>query len=618
VEAFSPNFKAISPSESVYKAPNTFFAKPETNMSFRVGDDIPLSSSTMSNLLFPPQNSNKPSSQLNPSEKEFYESQISHFKQLNEETKSRYERLLTEEREKWLRREVEFTNLTEELKGKHKNEIRYFEENSRNIKQTYSNEGLNFKAEIEREVQMERERLSFIHKHDLENQESIHSKNMQQQKKLFEEQNDTLRKQLQQQLEFNKLANKVETSSNKIEDILLKFNLERDKCFDSEKYSQDTREKFLNDYEEKLKENEKQLHVERENIHKLRQEFELRHLEKKRENQEERVRLEKEILRLQELQNSLKNMEFHSKEKYEREKLELSHKQSEWKIEIETIKNNYYQKLSDLEYKERMMTEDKSYFEKYKDEVYKNIEVKLSNFEERREKFLEEEKQIKGRVKVLQQKEFYIKEKFDEIEKMKEDCVEKYKSIEKDKKDLVKIGMKLEHENKIIKQKEQALLRKEEEFGRRFHDFDYQRADLNSEKLIIEQSKAELRLRMEAADMLRIKYVNGNNLYENQIPIHSHNNFFRSTQTKDEINQPQFRSMSNSFVKKSFNADEYFETLKNRLNDRDSLSGIQKGSGFRNSYIDQEREFIKLKSTQQSNVQQTPAKEVVNNNSNDK
>jgi len=104
-------------------------------------------------------------------------------------------------------------------------------------------ENKNIRHEIDREIQNERERMNLIHKSDLENQENIFKRNLQQQKEAADVQNETLKKQLQQQIEFNKLAHKVEFSSKQIEEILQKFYSEKEKSIDTEKQALETKEK---------------------------------------------------------------------------------------------------------------------------------------------------------------------------------------------------------------------------------------------------------------------------------------------------------------------------------------------------------------------------------------
>jgi hypothetical protein len=443
-------------------------------------------------------------------EKEHYESQINSLKTRLEDDKKRYESLLQEEREKSKRKEQDLNSFIEELKLRHKDELKSNEEKNRSTIDSLNEDIKKIRSEIDKEILQEKERMSLLHKSDLESQENIFKKNLENQKKFFEEQNETLKKQLQQQIEFNKLANKVEVSSKQIEDILGKFYQEKDKSIETEKSTLEMREKYLSDLEEKIKENEKMLIKEREIVSNQRRDNELREIEKKRELQEERNRIEKEILRLQELQNSLKVLEFNAKEKYEREKLEIMQKHSEMKIELDTLKNDFHQKLNDLEYNKKIFEEEKKFFEKFKDEAIKNVELKKANLEERKKQMLEEEKEIKGRIKILQEKEYYLKEKFEEFERMRNDNEEMAKKTERDRRELTLAAKRLQDSILNLEEKNKIFESEREEIVRKYQELESERSILNTEKIKIEQSKAELRLRLQSVDMLRIKYVSNN------------------------------------------------------------------------------------------------------------
>jgi hypothetical protein len=293
------------------------------------------------------------------------------LKERFDDEKSRLEALLKEEREKNKKLKDDHVTFIEELRKRHKDELTNLEEKYKINTLSLNDDNKKLRQEIDREVTLERERMQLIFKTDLENHEMTHKKNFEQQKKFFEDQNDVLKKQLQQQMEFNKLATKVELSSKQLEEILNKFYSEKEKTTQVEHSSLENKEKFLKDLEDRLKETEKQLNTEKEMITKMRQEFEMRELEKRRENQEEKNRVEKEILRLQDLQNSLKVLEYNAKEKYEREKLELAQKHNDMKNETDSLKSEYNQKLSEIEYQKKNLFEEKNYFEKFKDEALK-------------------------------------------------------------------------------------------------------------------------------------------------------------------------------------------------------------------------------------------------------
>lgn len=443
-------------------------------------------------------------------EKEHYDQQLNTLKTRLEDEKKRYESLLQEESEKSKRKEHDLNSFIEELKIRHKDELKSNEDKNRSTIDSLHEDIKKIRSEIDKEIQQEKGRMTLLHKSDLENQENISKKNLENQKKFFEEQNETLKKQLQQQIEFNKLANKVEVSSKQIEDILGKFYQEKDKSIENEKSSVAIREKYLSDFEEKIKENEKMLAKEKEIVTNQRRDNELREIEKKRELQEDRNRIEKEILRLQELQNSLKILEFNAKEKYEREKLEIMQKQSEMKIELDSLKSDFHQKLNDLEYNKKIFEEEKKFFEKFKDEALKNLELKKSNLEERKKQMLEEEKEIKGRIKILQEKEYYLKEKFEEFERMRSENEEMAKKTERDRRELTLAAKRLQESILNLEEKNKIFESEREEIVRKYQELESERSIMNTEKIKIEQNKAELRLRLQSVDMLRIKYVSNN------------------------------------------------------------------------------------------------------------
>lgn len=351
---------------------NKNFLHQDTNMSFRADHHNAILTSNKEKAV--PQNKeiqDEGSSYKAKIDKEYYESQIANLKQTLTEEKARYEDLHTEEKEKAKKRELENNRFVEELRNRQKEEILSLEERYKSRIISANEENRRIRSEIDKEIQNERDRMNVLNKSDHEMQEALHTKNMEQQKKFFEDQNETLKKQLQQQIEFNKLASKVEVSSKQIDEIVDKFLKEKEKSLELEKSTINNQESFLKDQEEKIKESAKLIQLEKESLMKMRQDFELREIEKKKENHEEKSRIEREVMRLQELQNSLKILEFNAKEKYEREKLEIMQKHNDMKQDLDGLKNDYHQKNIDLEYQRKMLVEEKNFFDKYKEEAIK-------------------------------------------------------------------------------------------------------------------------------------------------------------------------------------------------------------------------------------------------------
>jgi len=237
------------------------------------------------------------------------------------------------------------------------------EENHKKNLENLSEDNSRLRKEIDIAINNERERLTMLHNSDLENKENIMKRALEDQKRFFEEQNNTLKMTIQQNIEFNKLASKLEISSKQVEDMVKKFVDEKDKLGKSEKENTIDKERYLKEYDEKLKSFEKSLSSEKEMLNNIRSELETRESEKKKEFLQERAKLDIESKRLYELQNTLKILEYNSKEKFDKDKLELEHKVQELKMETDSLKSEYHQKLSDVEYQ--------SFFEKYKEEAIK-------------------------------------------------------------------------------------------------------------------------------------------------------------------------------------------------------------------------------------------------------
>lgn len=258
-----------------------------------------------------------------------------------------------------------------ELKKKHKQEIAELEERYKLNLNTANEEKRRLKMDMEQELMAEKERIKLLHDADLENKEALHKKNLEEQKKFYASQNESLNQRLQQQIELNKLATKVESNSKLVEEIMLKFQSDKEKILQSEKYMIDSKEKYLSEQEERLKKLEDVLLADKENLLKMRKDLELNDMQKRTELREERQRIDKEIARLTEMQASLKEMEYNAKERFEKERLELLKKMNDAQTELDNYKSQYKSKINELEYQKRMLTDEKEFFEKYKEEAIK-------------------------------------------------------------------------------------------------------------------------------------------------------------------------------------------------------------------------------------------------------
>ena len=225
----------------------------------------------------------------------------SHLKDIEE-----YKKLLKE-------KEDECKKKIERIKSQNLNiENNFFNEDLYKEKeQSLNNEIIRLKNEINEKVNNERERLNNIHKNEMEEQEIKIKQLLEDQKKNFENQNDILKKQLEQQIEFNKLKLQVENSSKQIEQIVNKLSDEKKE----QSQYQVNYKNNLEMLEERLKQMEKNLIIDRERYMKDKENFEKEQIEKRKFNSEESSRIKQELIKLEQLQETLKINQFENKKK---------------------------------------------------------------------------------------------------------------------------------------------------------------------------------------------------------------------------------------------------------------------------------------------------------------
>ena len=237
---------------------------------------------------------------------------------------------------------------------------------------------------------------------------------------------------------------------------------------------------------------------------------------------------------------------------------------------------------------------------------------------------------MKKRIKTLQEKEYYLKEKFEQYEAYRKDLSELKKAIELDKKGLLTAAKRLEEDVRLVEIKNSTIEKEKEIIIRKFQEYENDRSILNNERVKLEQLKSELKLRMQTVDLMRVKYVSNQtqetNDYYGFMNINSNmgntNNFNQSNPNMNlNMNNNAFMtgSVSNNFSntnlnntakpqdRKQIKSDEFFENLKNKLENpnaylfdhdiqKSALSQTAKPSNSHNNfnnYLNKEMEQIK-------------------------
>lgn len=208
----------------------------------------------------------------------------------------------------------------------------------------------------------------------------------------------------------------------------------------------------------------------------------------------------------------------------------------------------------------------------------------------------------------MQEKEYYLNDKFDEFEKTKQMILEEKQKIEKGNKDLMIAARRLDESVKAVDEKNVKLEREKEELMKQFNDLETEKMNINSEKLKIAQEKSDIKLRLQSIDMMRMKYVTEPIGY---LPTPSTKQF---TSTIQNFSNTNFNSTGNNFYStaplnqtnrsnKSFNADQYFNSIQNRINSQKIMESNMNSQSLRgisspnwnnfNEMLLKEKEFVK-------------------------
>ena len=297
--------------------------------------------------------------------------QVNMLKKKVIEDKARYENSLNLTLSQAKNKESESLAFVERLRDRHKSEIALLEESHRIKVKALDEETKKTKMEVDLVLFSEKERLAFNFQTDLENANVAFKKSLQNQKEFANTQINELRKQLDQQLELHKIVNKVDLNSKNIEEIVEKYANEKYKTLEVDKEIYESKQRTLKEFEEILHTKEKLYKSDLAEFKKRKKDLDEADKLKHKEFAEEKERIEKELKRLQDLQNSMRSLELSIKEKTEKDKLEVLHRENQKNIEIDSLRTSYNEKMNELDYKQKVLEDDKNYFKDYKEEFLK-------------------------------------------------------------------------------------------------------------------------------------------------------------------------------------------------------------------------------------------------------
>lgn len=192
--------------------------------------------------------------------------------------------------------------------------------------------------------------------------------------------------------------------------------------------------------------------------------------------------------------------------------------------------------------------------------------------EEKKRKYLAEEQEIQNRIKVLQEKEFYLRDKFEEFDRLSKDIKQREMLVAKEKYEVTQAAKRLERNLAIFEENSRALENEKEQLNLICRDMEAKQSEYQREELNLEQQKAEFKMRMTSVDQMRAKYLTSGGFNE------QHNKSYAT-----EVNKSQ------SGYRTGFSSVDYINKLKGKFNQ--SRLSYEPRTNF-NSYINREKEYV--------------------------
>ena len=458
-------------------------------------------------------------------------------------------------------------------------------------------------------VERERTRLTELHKLELESKEKLHKYEIERQRHLAEEQNESLKRQLEAQIKLNALADEIRLSSTKIN--ALSDKLEHEKIAEEEKKKMDlfTKEKALEDRERKLNHEKELLEAEKRKLEKMKSDFEARELELQKNLEKERELIKNEYNRLTDLQESIRNMENERKRDLELEKKAVESKKAQIEKENLDIKEDLNRKYQELELQNELLETRKQEFEEMMEKSEEALRKKHEEVDNIRKRLTLQEADMLRKLKNIEQKELFISQQADELQTKIDLFQMERLSFEREKIQIQEIAGKTREESEVINKFKREFDSEKEKNNRLKLELDKYAFNLQNEKKRVEEEKSNLNIMHRTLEGIRYNYVKdlSNNLDK---PMSATNMNFNpmNVTTKDHFT-------SNTSLLNHKRSGSVFGEVEEKA--RETTTGFN--SLGRATYSDNKKhetsdKFILLKDAKHSDYRKTDADPMRNTN----
>lgn len=291
---------------------------------------------------------------------------------------------------------------------------------------------------------------------------------------------------------------------------------------------------------------------------------------------EEKAILEKEIELMQKYKKFRMEKNIKKNEEKKLSNIKNKYDMKDIQLEIANLKSLYDKKLSNLENQKKLLEEEKAQFEKFRTDKSNNLEIKKMDLEQKKFELMRKNSEIEKRYNDIKYKEEYLKDKYDDYQRIKDFVEMKETQNDQFEKDLIKTNKRIQKSIQEINVRENMIEKENIDLLRRMHETHERKKEIDNHLMDIENRKAELNLRYKFLNTFSYKNPNINffeknenymtmpqgRLNENLNNIESKNEYDFNLNTFD-YGKENGRRYNNNYEK--FNADKYLKSVKNRI-----------------------------------------------------
>ena len=314
-------------------------------------------------------------------------------------------------------------------------------------------------------------------------------------------------------------------------------------------------------YLEQIKKKKKELYKDRQNFQIQKECWE-------KSFSEQKMRLEQAINFFKEYNQIKEKKMIRLKEEEKKSQIKENYKNKDIKLQIDNLKSLYNIKLKKFTEAKKTFEDEKEKFEQFRADSNNNLDVKKIEIEKKNLELLQLNSEINQRKNEIKTKEMYLKDKYEDYQRIKNIVESKEKSNIQYERDLKLAAERIVKYTKEIIYKENYIEKEKAELLKKSNDVKEHQQQIENDKMDIEQEKAELNLRYKYLNTFTYKSPNlmFNN---NDININANYDFKNNHNLNDENNEDvQLNYIKNIDMGKyniKFNANRYINAVKDRI-----------------------------------------------------